>query len=131
MGKLRGAVLLAFCVIFLFLVAFLVNVDIESTPTPEVNQEALAEVHEYSQNSNVSAAYLIYHLQCIGYTYEESKLAVSIAGIDWEKEATDFAIWTLECEPQIDYENMKDRLEYAGFTQSEITLALNLIFGRG
>lgn len=95
---------------------------------PRINQAALEEVYYSAEVSNVSAAYCVYHLQCIGFSAEDARIAVDSAKVDWDQEAIDCAIDVLKWQPELDQESLIEWLEYVGFTESQIARAIKLAF---
>ena len=93
----------------------------------EVNPEALQEVYSYVRDTDVSASYTIYHLQCQGYSESEARAAVAAAKIDWQQEAIDCAKRVLGQHPEISFQDLNDWLEIEGFTQFERLKAIELV----
>ena len=93
----------------------------------EVNPEALQEVYLYARDTDVSASYTIYHLQCQGYSESEARAAVAAAKVDWQQEAIDCAKRVLGQHPEISFQDLNDWLEIEGFTQFERLKAIELV----
>ena len=93
----------------------------------EVNPEALQEVYLYVRDTDVSASYTIYHLQCQGYSESEARAAVAAAKVDWQQEAIDCAKRVLGQHPEISFQDLNNWLEIEGFTQFERLKAIELV----
>lgn len=111
------------------LVVCLLCVMINAFPrnTSNVNPEALQEVYLYVRDTDVSASYTIYHLQCQGYSESEARAAVAAAKVDWQQEAIDCAKRVLGQHPEISFQDLNNWLEIEGFTQFERLKAIELV----
>lgn len=95
----------------------------------EVNPKALEEVYTYTQEIDVSSAYVLYHLRCQGYSESEAKNAIAAAKVDWQQEAIDCAKRVIGQYPEISFQDLNDWLEVKGFTPIERLKAIEAVLG--
>lgn len=131
MSKTKRILILVFATILVLGLVVLLCTSAKAPAADPVNQAALDEVYYYTDMADVSASYTHYHLRCMGFTEEEAKAAIAAAKVDWEEEALYCGLEFLEYHSEADLEELIDWLETAGFTESEILIAIRLIYGKG
>ncbi len=85
--------------------------------------DILAE--EYVNSTATSKAYLIYHLQCIGFSQEEAYGAAENCKADWSKEALEYYNIIKQSCPELTQEELLYVLTTQGFTKEEIDWVTN------
>lgn len=95
----------------------------------KVNPKALEEVYAYTQEIDVSSAYVLYHLRCQGYSESEAKNAIAAAEVDWQQEAIDCAKRVVGRYPEISFQDLNVWLEVKGFTPFERSKAIEIVLG--